>query len=80
MNWFTGLMVFIVVWWVTWFCALPIGVRPPDTPEVGHEPGAPVQPYLWWKLAGTTVVAIIISAGIFWVIQSDYLSFRAMSE
>ena len=80
MNWFTGVVVFILIWWLTWFCALPIGVRPPDAPEPGHEPGAPAKPYLWWKLAGTTVVAAVITSGVFWLIHSDYLSFRAMIQ
>jgi predicted secreted protein len=76
MNWFTGTMVFILIWWLTWFCALPIGVHRPDNPESGHEPGAPEKPYLWWKLFGTTLVAVVIFAGVFWLISSDYLSFR----
>jgi predicted secreted protein len=79
MNWFTGTMVFVLIWWLTWFCALPIGVRRPDAPEAGHEPGAPEKPYLWWKLAGTTVVAMAITALVFWLISSGTISFRDMS-
>jgi predicted secreted protein len=72
--------VFILLWWLTWFCALPIGVRPPDVPEAGHEPGAPVKPYLWWKLGGTTLVALALTAAVYWLVKSDYISFRALSE
>jgi predicted secreted protein len=78
MNWFTGTMVYILLWWLTWFCALPIGVSPPENPEQGHEPGAPVQPYLWWKVGGTTIVAGVLMAIIYWLVKSDHLSFRAM--
>ncbi|MGE5540097.1 MAG: DUF1467 family protein [Gemmatimonas sp.] len=79
MNWFTGAVVFIVIWWLTWFCALPIGVRQAENPEAGHEPGAPAQSYLWWKLLGTTVVAAAISAIVIWIILSNHLSFRDMA-
>jgi len=80
MNWFTGTMVFIILWWLVWFCALPIGVRPADVPEEGHEPGAPVKPYLWWKAAGTTAVAAALFGVVYWLVASDYISFRDLTH
>ena len=78
MNWFTGFMVFTILWWLTWFCALPIGVRPTENPEPGHEPGAPEKTYLWWKVGGTTLVAAVLTGAVYWLVKSEYLSFRAM--
>lgn len=80
MNWFTGVVVFVILWWLTWFCALPIGVRRLEHPEGGQEPGAPENPYLWWKVGGTTVVAAILTAIVYWLVKSDWLSFRAMVQ
>jgi predicted secreted protein len=75
-NWFLCTVTFILLWWLVWFCALPIGVSPSDAPEVGHEPGAPVKPYLWWKALGTTLVAAALTGIVYWLVASDYISFR----
>ena len=46
MNWFSGIVVFVIIWWVVFFMALPIGVRSPDEAgvevEQGHATSAPV--------------------------------------
>ncbi|MEE8549325.1 MAG: DUF1467 family protein, partial [Alphaproteobacteria bacterium] len=46
MNWFTGLMVYVILWWLVWFVMLPIGVKVPDEVEKGHAPSAPANPNL----------------------------------
>ena len=53
MNWFTGLMVYVIVWWLIWFMMLPIGVKVPETVEKGHAPSAPSNPKLGIKFATT---------------------------
>jgi predicted secreted protein len=55
--------IYVVVWWITIFTILPIGVRSQDeagevTP--GSERGAPVAPHLWTKAAVTTVISAVI--------------------
>jgi len=57
------IVVFTIVWWVTFFAVLPHGVRRNENPEAGHDPGAPVNPMLWGKVAVTTVIAIVIVGG-----------------
>lgn len=61
----TGLMVYLVLWWLIFFMMLPIGVRShgeagedvvPGTPE-----SAPVRPMLWRKAFAATLVA-----GLLW--------------
>lgn len=78
MSAFTGTVVFILVWWTVLFCVLPIGVRPDsegaDTP--GGWRGAPLQAHLGRRLLATTIVAAVIWVGIYYVIESDWLSFR----
>ena len=62
--------IYVVVWWITIFAVLPIGVRSQDEAgEVapGSEPGAPVAPRLALKAAVTTVVAAVIVVGIYWL-------------
>ena len=28
MNWFTGIVLFVIIWWTALFAVLPIGTRP----------------------------------------------------
>lgn len=77
MTWFTGIMVYIVTWWVVLFAVLPWGVRVPEKQETGHASSAPAQPKLWLKAAVTTVIATAIWLGLYFLIESDFLSFRA---
>jgi predicted secreted protein len=78
MNLFTGTVVFLLVWWTVLFCVLPIGTRPdPDgDPAAGGWRGVPTAPHLGRKLIGTTVLAALIWLGIWFLIESDWISFR----
>ncbi|MEX1108074.1 MAG: DUF1467 family protein [Dongiaceae bacterium] len=77
MNWFTGVLVFVVIWWVVIFAVLPWGVRVPDRQDdSGHASSAPVNPRLWLKGLITTAISVAIWLGIYFLIQSDWMSFR----
>lgn len=79
MTWFNGTVVFILVWWTVLFAVLPFGTRPdPDgDPATGGWRGAPERPLLLRKLVATTLVSVVIWAGIFAIVESDMLSFRS---
>ncbi len=76
MNWFTGIMVYVIAWWMVLFTVLPWGNRASDNPEPGHETGAPEKPHLWLKMAVTTGIATVLWALIYWVIEADIITFR----
>ena len=76
MNWFSGVVVFVIIWWCVFFMTLPFGVRTPDQPEKGHATSAPVNPRLWLKAGITTLVAAVLWAATYWLIVSDRISFR----
>src|SRR5260370_23346702 len=76
MNWLTGMVVYILVWWVTLFAVLPLWVTPAEPGDPGHAAGAPQQPYLGRKLALTSAAAAVIWLGIYAVVSSPWLSFR----
>ena len=76
MGWLTGIVVYILVWWVTLFAILPLWVTPSEPGQEGHDPGAPQRPLLGRKLALTTVVAAVIWLGIYVVVHEPWLSFR----
>ncbi len=75
MNWYTGMMVFVIIWWCVLFCVLPIGVRTPE--EAGEEavPGqassAPVRPLLLYKAALTTGIAALLFVGFYFAQAYD---------
>jgi predicted secreted protein len=76
MGWFSGFVVFLIVWWLVLLMVLPWGVRPPDDPEVGHEAGAPESPRIKQKMLITTGVAILVWLLIFGFVELNLFSFR----
>lgn len=78
MGWFLSLVVYAIIWWTVLFAVLPIGVRPDaqGDPEAGGWRGTPTQPRLLQKAVITTLVSAVIWLGVFWLVQSDWLSFR----
>jgi Predicted secreted protein len=60
MNLASGLAIFFVIWWLSLFLVLPIGIRSQHetgTIEPGTEPGAPVRSHILRRLAMTTLLA-----------------------
>lgn len=79
MSWFSGVVVYLLVWWTVLFTVLPFGVRPNAEGEsaAGGWRGAPERPQLLRKLAATTLVSAVIWLGIYAVISSGWVSFRS---
>ncbi|MGE0225710.1 MAG: DUF1467 family protein [Acetobacteraceae bacterium] len=77
MNWFTGIVLYVIIWWTALFAVLPLGTRPVQDPDstTGWR-GAPEKPQMWKKVLITTVVSGLIWLAAYWLISSDYLSFR----
>jgi predicted secreted protein len=76
-NWFTGIVVFVIIWWTALFAVLPIGTRPvQQADEASGWRGAPERPRLLMKVIVTTIVASVLWTGAYVLIQSDYVSFR----
>jgi predicted secreted protein len=78
MTWFNGAVLYLLIWWVSLFAVLPLGVRPmaDPNPETGWR-GTPQAPRLWQKALITTLVAGVVWGLLFWIISSDWLSFRS---
>jgi predicted secreted protein len=77
-GWATGIMVYLVIWWIALFMVLPMGVRRVENPGRGQERGAPEQPDLLRKAAITTVVAAVLWLAFYGFYQLDLLSFRRL--
>jgi predicted secreted protein len=55
-----GIALYFIIWWITLFAMLPIGVRSQhEGGEIieGTEPGAPIAPAMWRKVLWTTLAA-----------------------
>ncbi|MEO8715975.1 MAG: DUF1467 family protein [Acetobacteraceae bacterium] len=77
MDWFTGCVLYVLIWWISLFAVLPWGVRPrPEPDRLTGWRGAPEHPHLLRTVLATTIVASIVWLGAFWLISSPYLSFR----
>jgi predicted secreted protein len=77
MGWFTGLVLFALIWWTVLFAVLPIGTTPRDEPDAASGwRGTPQAPRMGRKVLWTTVVAILVWGACALVIESPWLSFR----
>ena len=61
-----AIVVFVISWWLSFFCVLPIGVQGQfeDDGEVieGTEEGAPKEPMLKKKAIWATIGAVVLTA------------------
>lgn len=78
MDWFTGIATYLLIWWVVLFTVLPLGAHAPETPEHGHDRGAPAVPNLKRKFILTTGLAFVVWAILEAVIEIFDLSLLEM--
>jgi predicted secreted protein len=74
MNPASAVVVFIVIWWLVLFMVLPFGVRRTETPEAGHDHGAPARPMLWRKVAVTTAISLVLFAAVYGVVEFELIA------
>jgi predicted secreted protein len=79
LSWFSGFVVYVVIWWIVFFMALPWGVKAPhevgEEPAPGHTASAPVRPLLWRKAAIVTVISAVLWGVVYYVNVNDLISF-----
>ena len=68
------ILVLVIVWWLIFFMTLPFGVRRDANPPAGTDRGAPVAPLLVRKILATTIISLLISLVIRWVINSGLIT------
>lgn len=76
MDWFATTIVFAMVWWLILFMVLPFGASPPDEVEPGMATSAPAKPRIGIKLAITTVLAVLLTGVIMWLLNSGLIGLR----
>jgi predicted secreted protein len=76
MGWVTGIVVYILTWWVVLFAILPLWVTPSDPSDPHYATGAPKRPRMWLKAGVTSLVAAVVWAGIYVLVKEPWISFR----
>jgi predicted secreted protein len=77
LGWFTALVLYALIWWVTLFAILPLWTRPREDPDtISGWRGAPERPLLGRKLLVTSLVAAFVWFALVLLIRSPFLSFR----
>ena len=78
MNWFTGFVLYVLIWWTLLFAILPIGTHPvaEADPATGWR-GAPAAARIGRKFVWTTLGAAILWLACYGVITSGWISFRS---
>jgi predicted secreted protein len=76
----SGLLVFVIIWWVALFVVLPWGGRPPEMPEPGMADSAPARPNLPLKFAVTTALALAIWLVVYVIVATGVISFHDMAK
>ncbi len=76
MTWFTGGMLYLLIWWLVLFTVLPWRAHPPAEPETGHADSAPANPMMVRKALATTAISAVVWVGCYFLITSDLITFR----
>ena len=74
MDFVSGLVVFILLWWWVFLMSLPFGVNTPDEVESGHATSAPERPMLRRKVTISTAIAAVLFTIVYWIIDSGVFS------
>lgn len=86
MSVFTGIVLYLLLFWTTLFAVLPWGNRAPEESELqtGNAGSAPVNPRIKQKFLATAILAAILWGVVFALIHFGVIDFygiaRQMSE
>jgi predicted secreted protein len=75
----TGIVVYVVTWWVVLFVVLPWGVESSKSGVPGEMPGAPEQPRILLKFSITSGITTVLWVVIYLLVTSDVISFRELA-
>ena len=74
MDFVSGIVVFILLWWWIFLMSLPFGIKTPDKIESGHATSAPEKPMLRRKVAISTAIASVLFVIVYWIIDTGFIS------
>jgi len=76
MDFVSGIVVYILLWWWSFLMSLPFGLKVPDEVKSGHASSAPANPFIKQKLIAATVISSVLFVIVYFVIESGLISFE----
>ncbi|MCB1592611.1 MAG: DUF1467 family protein [Alphaproteobacteria bacterium] len=80
MNIFSGILVFVCIWWTVIFCVLPFGLNQHEPDPGTKAPGAPENPQILKKILITTAISVILWSITYAIIESGIIDLREMAR
>ncbi len=80
MSVFTGIILYIMLYWLAIFMVLPWGNQPPDQTDLGNAAGAPANPRMKQKFIITAFVAAALWLAVFLLIKFDVIDFYDIAK
>lgn len=76
----TALFIYFLLWWLTLFTVLPIGVKRNEEDGKGYDHGAPAFPNLKKKMILNTALSALILGIIEVLVETGILDWHGMFE
>ena len=80
MTLFNAFFIYFLIWWMTLFTVLPLGIKRHEEPGKGFDAGAPARPNLGKKLLLNTVLAGVILAVIEVLVKTGVIDWHGWFE
>ena len=75
-----SIVIYVIIWWIIFFSALPIGIKHDDKRFndnlEGVDPGAPKNPNILKKFLYTTLITTLIFIGIYYIVNNNHFNLR----
>ncbi len=79
MGWFSGIVVYVCIWWTVVFCVLPLWVKRDEGGPETTAHGAPEDPKIKQKFIITTIVSAIIWGVVYLLVTYQIIDFRGIA-
>jgi predicted secreted protein len=74
MSLFEYFIIYIVIWWISFFISLPMGVKKSNSIVPGQDSGAPEKTYLWKKIFIVSIITLIFTYLTVLIIESNIIT------
>ncbi|RPG95865.1 MAG: DUF1467 family protein [Candidatus Pelagibacter sp. TMED165] len=75
-----SLIIYIIIWWIVFFCILPVGIKSENKLFIqkieGNDLGAPKNPNIGKKFIITTFITSVLFFAIYYIVISGYFNLR----
>ena len=66
---FEYFIIYLVIWWILFFISLPLGVKRSESLLPGQDTGAPEKTYLWKKFTIVSLISLIFTYIVAFVLK-----------